>query len=111
MEAIKTKPLEELTDKQRKFFEYQQKVREKWNKRKLEGKKTASGASGGAGMSAGSGNAASEQVADGNDEADDGIKFASDDDDDEDYAGKHLDSPSGIGEEVGGGREFNGRVP
>lgn len=85
-EAIKTKPLEELTEKQRKFYEYQQKIREKWNRRKLEGKKSA--ATGGEGTE----NVASDGVADEIDEADDGIKFASDNDNDEEYAGEHLDN-------------------
>jgi len=84
MEAIKTKPLEELTDKQRKFYEYQQKLRERWNRRRLEGKK-GSGVGGD-----GAENVASDGVADGNDEADDGIKFASDNDNDEEYAEDHL---------------------
>ena len=42
----------------------------------------------------------------GNDDGDDGIKFASDDDDEDDIAGRHLDgSPPG----KEGRREFNGK--
>ena len=123
IEAVKTKPVEELTDKQRKFLEYQQKLREKWHKRKVgDGKKylgTGAGAGGGGtGSSLGTVQSSSSAgvlpPSESNDQGEDddgGFKFASDDDDD-DYARSHLDgSPATSGREgrKETGKEINGK--
>ena len=118
IEAVKTKPFEELTDKQRKFLEYQQKLREKWHKRKLgDGKKFQGGVGGGGVSSSGTGQSSSGASgampsSEQGEDDDGGFKFASDDDDDEDYEGRHLDRSPASSRREGRkevGKEINGK--